>query len=108
MPNVPYRVAVAAHAVPLITLPSGLWRLALAAGLPVAEDSVPDWGQGVYVVMLSVVSEALALLTLGLVRSWGEVVPKCGGDVDVRGHSAAELGDGLVVRRAVLQEDRDA
>ncbi|WP_328861345.1 hypothetical protein [Streptomyces sp. NBC_00306] len=75
LPNVPYRVAVAAHAVPLITLPSGLWRLALAAGLPVAEDSVPHWGQGLYVVMLSVVSEALALLTLGLVRSWGEVVP---------------------------------
>ncbi len=75
LPNVPRWAVVAAHTVPWITLPSGLWRLALVAGLPVAKLAVPNWGQGLYIVMLSVVSEALALLTLGLVREWGEVVP---------------------------------
>ena len=71
---------VAAHLVPLVTLPSGLWRLALVAGLPLglradgAEVTVHGW-EAVYVVGLSVVCEALALLTLGLVRPWGERAP---------------------------------
>lgn len=61
---------------PLVTLPSGLWRIALAVGLPVSEITLrSDW-QVLYVVSLAVVSEALALLTLGLVRPWGEVVPR--------------------------------
>ncbi|MFE4307558.1 hypothetical protein ACFRR6_16120 [Streptomyces sp. NPDC056891] len=80
LPDVPRWAVLAAHAVPLVTLPSGLWRLALVAGLPVTQDA--DWGAGmsagesVYVVSLSVVSELLAFLTLGLVRSWGEVFPR--------------------------------
>ncbi|MQS11004.1 hypothetical protein F7Q99_01580 [Streptomyces kaniharaensis] len=73
----------AAHAAALTTVPSGLWRIALAFGLPVGysdevlrqDFSIPGWGV-VYVVALSVVSEALALLTIGLVRPWGEVVPR--------------------------------
>ncbi|CAM5265075.1 ABC transporter permease OS=Streptomyces alboniger OX=132473 GN=CP975_21885 PE=4 SV=1 [Streptomyces alboniger] len=32
-------------------------------------------GEATYIVMLSVVPEGLALLTLGLVREWGEIVP---------------------------------
>jgi hypothetical protein len=71
---------VAAHLVPLVTLPSGLWRLALVAGLPLglridgAEVTVHGW-EAVYITALSVVCELLALLTLGLVRPWGERAP---------------------------------
>ncbi|MGW8599299.1 hypothetical protein ACWGLB_10225 [Streptomyces sp. NPDC055893] len=79
LPDVPRWAVLAAHAVPLVTLPSGLWRLALVAGFPVTRDA--GWrsmgvGESVYVVSLSVVSELLAFLTLGLVRSWGEVFPR--------------------------------
>ncbi|MEV8317359.1 hypothetical protein AB0Q95_24635 [Streptomyces sp. NPDC059900] len=75
LPDVPRWAVIAAHAVPLATLPSGLWRVALAAGLPVADEPVRGWVGVVYVLGLSVVAECLALLTLGLVRGWGEVVP---------------------------------
>ncbi|MFB7586433.1 hypothetical protein [Streptomyces sp. NPDC056169] len=79
LPGVPRWAVLAAHAVPLVTLPSGLWRLALVAGLPVTQDAefgTMGVGESVYVVCLSVVSELLAFLTLGLVRSWGEVFPR--------------------------------
>ncbi|MGW7079470.1 hypothetical protein [Streptomyces sp. NPDC054866] len=75
LPDVPRWAVIAAHAVPLATLPSALWRVALVAGLPVADMPVEGWGEMLYVLGLSVVSECLALLTLGLVRGWGEVVP---------------------------------
>jgi hypothetical protein len=79
----PRWAVVAAHAAALTTVPSGLWRIALALGLPVGYSDdvlrqdfrIPGWGI-VYVVGLSVVCEALALLTLGLVQPWGEVVPR--------------------------------
>ncbi|MEV0178988.1 hypothetical protein AB0I54_06725 [Streptomyces sp. NPDC050625] len=65
-----------AYAVPLVTLPSGLWRLALAAGLPVTSEPLrTGWGVA-YVLILTAVTEGLALLTLGLVQPWGEVVPR--------------------------------
>lgn len=76
LPNVPRWAVLAAHAVPLVTLPSGLWRIALAGGLPVSEFPLRSGWEVLYVVSLAVVSEALALLTLGLVRPWGEVVPR--------------------------------
>ena len=71
-----------AHAAPLCVLPSGLWRLAMSIGIPVGfsdavlrEDyDLPGWG-AVYTIGLAVVLECLALLTLGLVYPWGEVVP---------------------------------
>ncbi|MET9546638.1 hypothetical protein ABZY36_15190 [Streptomyces sp. NPDC006627] len=75
LPGVPRWAALAAHAVPWITLPSGLWRVALVAGFPVAAQEQRGTGEAVYVLMLSLVCEALALLTLGLVREWGETVP---------------------------------
>ncbi|MFI9251234.1 hypothetical protein [Streptomyces sp. NPDC053069] len=63
-------------------MPSGLWRLAIAVGLPVglAQSEydrlhAPGWGS-FYLVVLSLVSELLALLTLGLVQSWGETWPR--------------------------------
>lgn len=75
LPDVPRWAVLAAHAVPLATLPSGLWRVALVAGLPVTAEPQQGAGEAAYILMLSLVSEGLALLTLGLVRGWGEVVP---------------------------------
>ncbi|MFF5707422.1 hypothetical protein ACFY7H_33790 [Streptomyces sp. NPDC012794] len=75
LPDVPRWAAVAAHAVPLIAVPSGLWRIALVVGLPVAAAPVTTVPGAAYVLFLSVLSECLALLTLGLVRGWGETVP---------------------------------
>ncbi|MGI8810614.1 MAG: hypothetical protein ACR2KK_22750 [Acidimicrobiales bacterium] len=72
---------MAAHAAALTTLPSALWRLALALGFSAGytdkgfeELNVDGWGW-LYLVGLSVVTEAAALMTVGLVRPWGEVVP---------------------------------
>jgi hypothetical protein len=73
----------AAHAITLLALPSGLWRLGLALGLHLGYTEegyravCPPgfWGPG-YLVLLAVVSEGAALLSLGLVQRWGEVVPR--------------------------------
>jgi len=75
-----YRLA---HAIPFLTLPSGLWRLGLvfgssmgvldASGNPARLDTV---GGKVYVVCLSIFSELVALTALGLVQRWGEVAPR--------------------------------
>lgn len=63
----PARWAVAAaYAVPLCVLPSAIWRLSVAA-----DGGAVSW----YLVLLSVLSMALALLTPGLVHDWGERVP---------------------------------
>jgi hypothetical protein len=75
---IPPRWAVwAAYAVSLCVLPSVLWRAALLAGV-FEGDAAPvgSTAEKVYIVALSVISMALALLTLGLVQSWGEVVPR--------------------------------
>jgi hypothetical protein len=69
-------VTRAAHAVPLCVLPSGLWRIAVALGVPgIWQRDHLGLAESLYMVVLTVVSEALALLTLGLVRPWGEVLP---------------------------------
>ncbi|MCT4354765.1 hypothetical protein M5362_16675 [Streptomyces sp. Je 1-79] len=97
LPGVPRWAALAAHAVPLIVLPSGVWRIALTLGLPVARVDDPGLAQNAYQIVLTVVAELLAFLTLGLVRSWGEVFPRRlpfvgGRPVPVRGATAAALG----------------
>jgi hypothetical protein len=65
-----------AHLIPLLTLPSGLWRIALVLGLPIMDYR---YGLGIsdkiYILSLSVVQEAAALLALGLVQPWGEIAP---------------------------------
>jgi hypothetical protein len=78
---VPRHVVVAAHLTALTVLPSGVWRVALGCGLTLGfaradlrTDGMPGWGT-VMVVGLSVLTETLALLTLGLVKPWGEIVP---------------------------------
>lgn len=81
-PVAPRWVVVCAHAVPLCVLPAGLWRIAMALGVPVGfsaevlrdDYGVPGWGV-LAIIGLSVFTEGLALLTIGLVRPWGEVFP---------------------------------
>jgi hypothetical protein len=73
------RARIAAHAVPFIILPSGLWRMGVVLAVPgfgTAEARDHGGGLDVYLILLFVVSEALGLLTLGLVQPWGESVPR--------------------------------
>jgi hypothetical protein len=70
----------AAHLVSLVVLPSALWRLGLVFGFSMGglENGEPihvEGGEAVYIVGLSIVTEFFALLTLGLVRPWGERFP---------------------------------
>ncbi len=70
-----------AHTVPFFVLPSGLWRLAVAFGFSMGmlndhgHLSVLRGWPAVYVAVISLLSEAVALTAFGLVRPWGEVVP---------------------------------
>jgi hypothetical protein len=84
-PPVPRWIRAAAYAVPLLVVPSALFRLYVVVAGPVChpigapEAAAPvrlGPGESLYVVSLSVVSLAAALLTIGLVRPWGEVVPR--------------------------------
>ncbi|WP_345607240.1 hypothetical protein [Pseudonocardia adelaidensis] len=73
----PRWAVVAAHIVPLTTLPSGLWRVPLALGFPMGLVGLQiQWWEPPYFIALSLVTEGAALLTLGLVRPWGERVPR--------------------------------
>ena len=80
-PEVPRWLRWVTYGAILAPLPSALWRLGLATGLAMgfsadrlAALDVPGWGS-LYVAGLSLVSMGLALLALGLIRPWGEVVP---------------------------------
>jgi len=73
----PRWAVVAAHLVPLTALPSALWRVPLALGFPMGIVGVRlQWWEPLYFIALSLVTEGAALLTLGLVRPWGERVPR--------------------------------
>lgn len=71
-----------AHLVALTTLPAGLWRLSLALGFHAGltgqgyADTAGSTTGKAWVIFLSVATEVFALLALGLVRPWGEVVPR--------------------------------
>lgn len=69
---------VAAHLVTLTALPSGLWRVGLALGFHAGytERGYIDLNANWSLVILSLVIEGFALLALGLVRPWGEQVPR--------------------------------
>lgn len=79
----PARWAVwAAHAAAVTPLPSSLWRIGLACGFPLGYTQAgyrlicpPGIAGPTYLVVLSVLTEIAALLTLGLVHRWGEVLP---------------------------------
>ncbi|MFJ9769736.1 hypothetical protein ACIRVF_00630 [Kitasatospora sp. NPDC101157] len=75
---------LAAKAAALSAVPSGVWRIVFGFGVPVGFSGAtaaaygahqPGWGT-VYCVVLSALAEALAFLTLGLVRPWGLVAPR--------------------------------
>ncbi|GGV43037.1 hypothetical protein GCM10010182_79730 [Actinomadura cremea] len=79
--NAPRWAVWCAWATVLCTVPSGVWRMALGFGADVGFTG--DLGEmytgaeiTVYVLTLTVVSQAAAFLTLGLVRPCGEVVPR--------------------------------
>jgi hypothetical protein len=78
----PPRWAVrAAHLAALVVLPSGLWRIALVVGYPAGYTEsgfgpFETFGAKVWMLTLSVLCELVALLTIGLVRPWSEVVPR--------------------------------
>ncbi|MBC6462804.1 hypothetical protein [Actinomadura sp. HBU206391] len=76
---VPRWAVITAHAVPLVVLPSSLWRLPIAFNFAMGQidPAAPGWRWFVvpYVFGLSLLTEGLALLTFGLVRKWGEVAP---------------------------------
>ncbi|MFD0905864.1 hypothetical protein [Actinomadura sediminis] len=73
--GVPRWARTAALAVPLVVLPSGIWRLPIAFG---HEHGMGEIGGGerVYVVFLSIFSELLAFTAVGLVATWGERFPR--------------------------------
>ncbi|MDN5855989.1 MAG: hypothetical protein L0K86_24745 [Actinomycetia bacterium] len=81
---VPRWAVVAAHAAALTPVLSFLWRLPLMVGVPMGMDdafmddmmSHPLWARAAYLIGLGVLAEGLAFLTLGLVRPWGEIVPR--------------------------------
>jgi hypothetical protein len=80
MDSVPTWAKLAAWAVPLTVLPSATWRLVDAIngflhGHPCAAPGNPLW-EKIYVPFLSFGSIGLALLTVGLIRPWGEVFPR--------------------------------
>lgn len=77
---------IAAYAVPLTVLPSSLWRIAACTfHAPIVRgdvdagaspSNIPGLPIEIYVILLSVVSELFAFTAVGLVASWGEVVPR--------------------------------
>ena len=81
---VPSWAVRAAHAAAVCPLPSALWRLPLIFGVSMGMDAEfmssmnahPFWQRAAYLLSLGVTAEGPALLTLGLVRWWGETVPR--------------------------------
>ncbi|MCX5230674.1 hypothetical protein [Streptomyces sp. NBC_00233] len=68
-----------ASVLPLLLLPSCLWRLPFALHFEMGQipelGMPPYWVSIAYVLGLSVLTEVTALLAIGLVRGWGEVAP---------------------------------
>ncbi|MFE9702736.1 hypothetical protein [Streptomyces sp. NPDC005930] len=68
-----------AYTLPLLLLPSCLWRLPFALHFEmgqVQDLGMPSYWLSIpYVLGLSLLSELIAVLTIGLVRGWGEVAP---------------------------------
>ncbi|MER5966254.1 hypothetical protein [Streptomyces sp. NPDC002057] len=86
VPPPPRWAVCAAHVAAWSTVPSGLWRVALVLGVPVGvmereeflaafPHSSPLVGLA-YVLLIGAIAEAASYLTLGLVRPWGELVPR--------------------------------
>lgn len=72
---------LAAYAAVLSVVPSGAWRTAVGLGVPLGWseehlrlERIPGEGAR-YVISLTALTLGAALLTLGLVQRWGDVVP---------------------------------
>lgn len=86
--GVPRWAMITAYLTTLPVLPPCIWRIAsIVFGVetsdPVSGDAggygvqvIPDSWSVLYVIGLSVVSEAFAFLAVGLVCRWGEVFPR--------------------------------
>ncbi|WUH96276.1 hypothetical protein OHR68_22090 [Spirillospora sp. NBC_00431] len=85
--GVPRWAVIAAYSASLTVLPSCVWRIALGFGAPIGppfpddvgdtSGDLPGWmPMWSYTILLSVLSEALAFLAVGLVSRWGEVLPR--------------------------------
>ncbi|WP_067457474.1 hypothetical protein [Actinomadura macra] len=84
--GVPRWAQITAFAIPLLVLPSSLWRIVgitfhvpIIAGADDLQDggNLPSWLPiEMYVVLLSALSETLAFTAVGLVSTWGEVFPR--------------------------------
>ncbi|MFE2975233.1 hypothetical protein [Streptomyces sp. NPDC059258] len=80
-PRIPRSIRLAAHAAALTLVPSGLWRIAMALGWDSGftdEHLSPANYPGplsFYLVGLSLLAEAVGLLTLCLIHRWGEELP---------------------------------
>ncbi|MFJ5044470.1 hypothetical protein [Streptomyces sp. NPDC088719] len=65
-----------AHGVPLVVLPSGIWRLGVLFTDDKRGGVIEDWAMNGYIVFLTLFSEVLAFTAVGLVARWGEVFPR--------------------------------
>ena len=75
----PRWAVIAAHIAALSPVLSSLWRLPMIFGVSMGLDDTmtePFWIRAGYLIGLGVLSEGLAFLTIGLVRPWGEIVPR--------------------------------
>lgn len=78
----PRWAVVAAHVAALTPVPSSIWRILLVFGIPGGytqaglEELDPTGLGAAWLILLSVLTEGAALLTLGLVRQWGVVAPQ--------------------------------
>src|SRR5687768_3682673 len=66
----------AAQATLWCAVPSGIWRILFGLGLPAGLDGMREPWLLPYVILLSVLAEGAAFLSMGLVRGWGEVWPR--------------------------------
>lgn len=77
---VPTWAKIAAWAVPATCIPSITWRLTMAIDVMVNNEycrgSGPLWEKIYITGVLPTVQLGLALLTIGLIRPWGEVLPR--------------------------------
>jgi len=64
------------HAAVLPPLPATIWRLAMSLHLPVGWNREIPWFAPLYALALGLLSEGLALLTLGFVHPWGVIFPR--------------------------------
>ncbi|MGW7435917.1 hypothetical protein [Streptomyces sp. NPDC054849] len=82
-PGVSPRLRRLAGLASLTVLPSCVWRLMIAAGIPMGWGPGSDLHHAYYpgreslvLIFVSVLQECLGLLSLGLVQRWGEELPR--------------------------------